>query len=121
MSVQNGESRLMGELQSLHLLHLGHPLAVSLLLILLVLVAQPRHLLSVIELGGLYYYDSSDLIVNKTFQVISAVLQRKVWGKGHALPHDNCRVSCLQLHGLSCSYLEGADLQTVTHHNVKSS
>ena len=63
----------MGELLSLlcllHLpLHLGHPVAVSLVL-LVVQVAHSRHLLSVIELGGLYYYDSSDLIVNKTFQV----------------------------------------------------
>ena len=41
------------------------------LLLLLASVAQCRHLLSVIELGGLYYYDSSDLIVNKTFEVVS--------------------------------------------------
>ena len=40
------------------------------LLLLLASVAQCRHLLSVIELGGLYYYDSSDLIVNKTFEVV---------------------------------------------------
>ena len=78
MSVQNGDSRLMGELLSLHLLHLGHPSpALLLLLLLLVPVAHSRHLLSVIELGGLYYYDSSDLIVNKTFQVKATVLQRK--------------------------------------------
>ena len=68
----------MGELLSLlcllQLLPTGHqrlqllPKTVSLLL-LVVPVAYSRHLLSVIELGGLYYYDSSDLIVNKTFQV----------------------------------------------------
>ena len=40
------------------------------LLLLLASVAQCRHLLSVIELGGLYYYDSSYLIVNKTFEVV---------------------------------------------------
>merc|ERR1711971_776923 len=74
-AVQNGESRLMGELLSLlspfFLFHLGNPLplAFSLLLLLLVSLSQSRHLLSVIELGGLYYYDSSDLIVNKTFQL----------------------------------------------------
>ena len=61
----------MGELLSLLCLYLpdlGNSLAFSLVLLLLS-VAQSRHLLSVIELGGLYYYDSSDLIVNKTFQV----------------------------------------------------
>ena len=39
------------------------------ILLLFPSLAECRHLLSVIELGGLYYYDSSDLIVNKTFQV----------------------------------------------------
>ena len=76
--MQNGESRLMGELLSLlcllHLLHLGHPPSSVSLVLLLVPVAQSRHLLSVIELGGLYYYDSSDLIVNKTFQVKKVAL-----------------------------------------------
>ena len=47
------------------------------LLLLLALVAQCRHLLSVIELGGLYYYDSSDLIVNKTFEVVRPSSQNK--------------------------------------------
>merc|ERR1712212_942015 len=62
----------MGELLSLlslfHLSHFDKLLTFSLLLLLVSLV-QSRHLLSVIELGGLYYYDSSDLIVNKTFQL----------------------------------------------------
>jgi len=39
------------------------------ILLLFPSLAECRHLLSVIELGGLYYYDSSDLIVNKTFQL----------------------------------------------------
>jgi len=39
------------------------------ILLLFPSLAECRHLLSVIELGGLYYYDSSDLIANKTFQV----------------------------------------------------
>ena len=47
------------------------------LLLLLASVAQCRHLLSVIELGGLYYYDSSDLIVNKTFEVVRPLRQNK--------------------------------------------
>jgi hypothetical protein len=49
------------------------PLAPHLLLLLPAL-ARPRHLLSVIELGGRFYYDSSHLLYNKTFQVSSSQL-----------------------------------------------
>ena len=40
------------------------------LLLLLPWLCQGRHLLSVLELGGQYYYHCSHLLYNRTFQVI---------------------------------------------------
>ena len=79
----------MGDLLSLLcLLHLLHPG----LVLLLVPLAHSRHLLSVIELGGLYYYDSSDLIVNKTFQVRKLYCDEKQDIHGHNSPNYHCGV-----------------------------
>ena len=46
-----------------------HHLHSPLLLLLLLLPTSARHLRTVLELGGRYYYDVSALLANKTFQV----------------------------------------------------
>ena len=62
------------------------------ILLLFPSLAECRHLLSVIELGGLYYYDSSDLIVNKTFQEWWRLLLFLFWQDIVILNKKNCHL-----------------------------